>query len=134
LILGAGGACPPPLLFSALARIRGARIGLSLAHPLPPPHPTTPRLNGLKLAEVNPSHGAFQLCLRIAELNKLTFDVNRQCHTTLVGMGATPKTPLPPEAGRKIKAKYVFDMIYDPLETPLLKAARSRGSRVIAGI
>jgi 3-dehydroquinate dehydratase/shikimate dehydrogenase len=46
-------------------------------------------------------------------------------------MGHSKESPLKPE---EIKAKYVFDMVYDPLETPLLKAARARGAEGIPGI
>ena len=67
--------------------------------------------------------------LRRADLKKLTFDVI--LNATPVGMGHSKEMPLKPE---EIKARYVFDMVYDPLETPLLKAARVRGAEVIPGI
>ena len=67
--------------------------------------------------------------LKKADLKKLTFDVI--VNATPVGMGNSKDSPLKPE---EIKAKYVFDIIYDPLETPLLKAARARGAEVIPGI
>jgi len=67
--------------------------------------------------------------LKKADLKKLTFDVI--VNATPVGMGNSKDSPLKPE---EIKAKYVFDMIYDPLETPLLKAARARGVEAIPGI
>ncbi|MGB7131170.1 MAG: shikimate dehydrogenase, partial [Candidatus Sulfotelmatobacter sp.] len=34
----------------------------------------------------------------------------------------------------EINARYVFDMIYDPVETPLLKLAKQRGAQIIPGI
>jgi 3-dehydroquinate dehydratase / shikimate dehydrogenase len=67
--------------------------------------------------------------LRKPDLKKLTFDVI--INATSVGMGHSKESPLKPE---EIKAKYVFDMVYDPLETPLLKAGRARGAEVIPGI
>jgi len=33
----------------------------------------------------------------------------------------------------EIKAQYVFDMVYDPAETKLLRLAKERGVQVIAG-
>jgi len=48
-----------------------------------------------------------------------------------VGMGNTRESPL---NENEIKAKYVFDMIYDPAETKLLKMARAAGAEVIPGI
>ena len=34
----------------------------------------------------------------------------------------------------EINAKYVFDMIYEPEETKLLKLAKARGAQIIPGI
>ena len=67
--------------------------------------------------------------LKRPDLKKLAFDVI--INATPVGMGASKDSPLKPE---DIKAKYVFDMVYDPVDTPLLKAARIRGSEPIPGI
>jgi 3-dehydroquinate dehydratase/shikimate dehydrogenase len=71
--------------------------------------------------------------LRRADLKKLTFDII--LNATPVGMGHSgshsKEMPLKPE---ELKARYVFDMVYDPLETPLLRAARARGLEVIPGI
>lgn len=64
-----------------------------------------------------------------ADLKKLSFDVI--INATPVGMGNTRETPL---QEREINARYVFDMIYDPAETRLLKLARERGAQVIPGI
>ncbi len=35
---------------------------------------------------------------------------------------------------KELNAKYVFDMVYEPVETPLLRMARQRGCQVITGI
>lgn len=62
------------------------------------------------------------------DLKKLEFDVI--INSTPVGMGNTHESPLNAE---EIKAKYVFDMVYDPAETRLLKLAKERGCEAIAG-
>ena len=63
------------------------------------------------------------------DLKKLSFDVI--INATPVGMDNTKDTPLQ-EA--EINAKYVFDMVYDPPETRLMKLAKARGEQVIPGI
>jgi 3-dehydroquinate dehydratase / shikimate dehydrogenase len=67
--------------------------------------------------------------LKRADLKKLAFDVI--INATPVGMGNTRETPLQEE---EINARYVFDMVYDPPETRLLKLARERGAQIIPGI
>ena len=62
------------------------------------------------------------------DLKKLDFDVI--IHATPVGLGDTRESPLNAD---EIRAKYVFDMVYDPAETRLLELARERGAEVIAG-
>ena len=64
-----------------------------------------------------------------ADLKKLAFDVI--INATPVGMGNTRETPL---QEKEINARYVFDMVYDPAETRLLKLARERGAQIIPGI
>src|SRR5437879_12953233 len=64
-----------------------------------------------------------------ADLKKLTFDVI--INATPVGMGNTRESPL---KENEINARYVFDMIYDPPETRLMKLAKERGAQVIPGI
>src|SRR5579864_5763815 len=56
--------------------------------------------------------------LKRADLKKLAFDVI--INATPVGMGNTRESPL---QDKEINARYVFDMIYDPPETRLLKLA-----------
>jgi len=63
------------------------------------------------------------------DLKKLSFDVI--INATPVGMGSSRDTPL---QDKEINARYVFDMVYDPAETRLLKLARERGAQVIPGI
>jgi 3-dehydroquinate dehydratase/shikimate dehydrogenase len=67
--------------------------------------------------------------IKRADMKKLAFDVI--INATPVGMGNTHETPL---QEKEINARYVFDMIYDPGETRLLKLARERGAQVIPGI
>src|SRR5947208_314034 len=66
--------------------------------------------------------------IKRADLKRLDFDVI--INATPVGMGNTRESPL---NGDEIKAKYVFDMVYDPSETRLLQLAKERGAQVIAG-
>jgi 3-dehydroquinate dehydratase/shikimate dehydrogenase len=67
--------------------------------------------------------------LKRADLKKLAFDVI--INGTPVGMGYTRESPL---QDKEINARYVFDMVYDPGETRLLKLAKERGAQVIPGI
>jgi shikimate 5-dehydrogenase len=54
-------------------------------------------------------------------------------NATPVGSGAMPgQSLLPPEAHRA--GTIVFDMVYEPLETPLLRDAREAGALVIDGL
>ncbi len=66
--------------------------------------------------------------IKRADLKKLQFDVI--INATPIGLGNTRDTPLKEE---EIKARFVFDMVYDPIETRLLKLARERGAEVIPG-
>ena len=63
------------------------------------------------------------------DLKKMAFDVI--INATPVGMGNTRDTPL---QDKEINARYVFDMVYDPAETRLLKLAKERGAQTIPGI
>jgi 3-dehydroquinate dehydratase/shikimate dehydrogenase len=67
--------------------------------------------------------------LKRADLKKLNFDVI--INATSVGMGNTRESPL---NENEIRARYVFDMVYDPPETRLMKMARAAGAEVIPGI
>jgi len=63
------------------------------------------------------------------DMKKLSFDVI--INATPVGMKSAKESPLH-EA--EINAKIVFEMIYDPTETQLMRYARARGAQVIPGI
>ncbi len=66
--------------------------------------------------------------LKRADLKKLSFDVI--INATPVGMGHSQESPLNQD---EIKARYVFEMIYDPPETRLMKLAKAAGAEVIPG-
>jgi len=57
-------------------------------------------------------------------------------NSTPCGMAGTKQTLPPPfDAGEKeLNASLVFDLVYNPLETPLLKLAKERGIPVITGL
>jgi 3-dehydroquinate dehydratase/shikimate dehydrogenase len=61
---------------------------------------------------------------------KSKFDV--LINSTPCGMAGN-KTPLP-IAENELNASLIFDMVYNPLETPLLKLAKQRGIPVITGL
>ena len=54
-------------------------------------------------------------------------------HCTPVGMHPRPEASLVPE-GLFRPGQVVFDAVYTPLETKLLREARSRGLQVISGV
>ena len=63
-------------------------------------------------------------------LAKQHFDV--MINATPCGMAGTKQAL--PIAENELNASLVFDMVYNPLETPLLKLAKSRGIPVISGM
>jgi 3-dehydroquinate dehydratase/shikimate dehydrogenase len=75
------------------------------------------------------AHQARARIMKRPDLKKLAFDVI--INATPVGMGNSRETPL---QDKEINARYVFDMVYDPAETRLLKLAKERGAQVIPGI
>jgi 3-dehydroquinate dehydratase / shikimate dehydrogenase len=75
------------------------------------------------------AHQARARIMKRPDLKKLAFDVI--INATPVGMGNTRDTPL---QDKEINARYVFDMVYDPAETRLLKLAKERGAQIIPGI
>lgn len=75
------------------------------------------------------AHQARARIMKRPDLKKMAFDVI--INATPVGMGNTRETPL---QDKEINARYVFDMVYDPAETRLMKLATERGSQVIPGI
>jgi 3-dehydroquinate dehydratase/shikimate dehydrogenase len=112
-IVGAGGACRA----AAFALVRaGARV-------------TVLARRAEQAAEVAAATGC--AAAGLDALAGLHWDV--LINATPVGSGACPgRTPVPPETLRT--GAVVFDMVYEPRETALLAAARSRGCLVIDGV
>ena len=110
LVLGAGGAARAAVFG---LKERGAQIFI---------------LNRSAAAAQKLARQAKARTLKRADLKRLDFDVI--INATPVGMGNTRESPL---NGDEIKAKYVFDMVYDPSETRLLQLAKERGAEVISG-
>ena len=67
--------------------------------------------------------------LKRPDLKKFSFDVI--INATPVGMGNSEESPLHQD---EIRARYVFEMIYDPPETRLMKLAKAAGAEVIPGV
>lgn len=111
LILGAGGAAHA----AAFAlKERGAEVYILNRN----------RERGQKLAR-----RARARMLKRTELKKSSFDVI--INATPVGTGNLRESPL---EENEINAKYVFDMVYDPLETRFLTLSKRRGAQIIPGI
>jgi len=75
------------------------------------------------------SHQARARIAKRADMKKLSFDVI--INATPVGMGTSRESPL---KENEINTKILFEMIYDPAETQLMKLAKERGAEVIPGI
>jgi 3-dehydroquinate dehydratase/shikimate dehydrogenase len=63
-----------------------------------------------------------------SELAKLNFDLI--FNATPVGMGSDRQSPL---HENEVNALWVFDSVYNPIETPLLKLAQAKGCGTISG-
>jgi 3-dehydroquinate dehydratase / shikimate dehydrogenase len=111
LVIGAGGAARSAVFG---LKERGAEVYIM----------NRSAARGKKLA-----HQAHARIMKRGELKKMAFDVI--INATPVGMGNSRETPL---QEKEINARYVFDMIYDPAETRLLKLAKERGAQIIPGI
>jgi len=111
LVLGAGGASRAAVFG---LKERGAEVWIL--------NRTT--VKAQKLARQAKAH-----TIKRADLRKIAFDVI--VNATPVGMGNTRDCPLKDD---EIKAKVVFDMVYDPVETHLLRVARTKGIAVIPGV
>ena len=57
-------------------------------------------------------------------------------NSTPCGMAGTKQTLPPPfdNGAKELNASLVFDMVYNPLETPLLKLAKERGIPIVTGL
>jgi 3-dehydroquinate dehydratase/shikimate dehydrogenase len=111
LVLGAGGAARAAVFG---LKERGAEVWVL----------NRTSAKGQKLARQAKAHS-----IKRADLRKVAFDVI--INATPVGMGNTRDCPLKDE---EIQARVVFDMVYDPVETHLLRVARTKGISVIPGV
>jgi shikimate dehydrogenase len=66
------------------------------------------------------------------ELPKLLADADLLINNTSLGMGGKP--PLKIDLSPLKKSAIVYDVVYVPLETELLKAAKARGHRTVDGL
>src|SRR5271167_3396550 len=111
LVLGAGGAARAAVFG---LKERGAEVWIL----------NRTSVKGQKLARQ-----AKARTIKRADLRKIAFDVI--INATPVGMGNTRDCPL---KDQEIQARVVFDMVYDPVETHLLRVARAKGIAAISGI
>ena len=55
-------------------------------------------------------------------------------NATPIGMAGNRNTPTSLLESEDLNARYVFDLVYNPVETPLLRMARQKGIAVITGV
>src|SRR5271169_6425311 len=67
--------------------------------------------------------------MKRADVAKASFEVI--INATPVGMGANKQSPL---EDKELNTKYLFDLVYTPAETRLIKMARAKGVQVIPGL
>ena len=53
-------------------------------------------------------------------------------NSTPIGMNGVKAAPMLEAAD--LNTRYVFDLVYNPVETPLITAARARGADIIPGV
>lgn len=111
LVLGAGGAARAAVFG---LKERGAEVYI---------------LNRSAIAAQKLARQARARTIKRPDLKKLSFDVI--INATPVGMANPRESPLNAD---EIKAKYLFEMIYDPPQTQLATLAKERGVEVISGI
>jgi shikimate dehydrogenase len=121
LVLGAGGAARAAL---AVAQLEGSEVTVAAR-----------RVEGARaaLAALAPAH-----VLDLAETDALAAALagaHVLVNTTPVGMRAAEASPLPLALLRQLSpTSFVFDMIYSPPETALVRAARALGLRAQGGL
>lgn len=111
LVIGAGGAARAAVFG---LKARGAEV--SILNRTPASAQKLARQSGAKT-------------IKRTDLKKYQFDAI--INATPLGMGMSKHTPL---EQKEIKAKYVFDLVYNPLETRFLKLAQAEGANTISGI
>jgi 3-dehydroquinate dehydratase/shikimate dehydrogenase len=93
---------------------------------------------GAEVFVINRTHETALKLARSAKAKSLKHEVFAKgqfdvlINTTPCGMAGNKQAL--PIAPNELNAKLVFDMVYNPLETPLLKLAKSRGIPVISGL
>ena len=93
---------------------------------------------GAEVFVVNRTHEAAVVLAREAKAKALKHEVFARAHfdvlinSTPCGMAGSKQAL--PIAESELNAGLVFDMVYNPLETPLLKLARARGIATISGL
>ncbi|WP_330336757.1 shikimate dehydrogenase [Streptomyces sp. NBC_00557] len=88
-------------------------------------------LAGSLVRHVGPGRAAAATLDRLPELLAEAGGAGGLVHATPTGMAAHPGLPLP--AGLLHPGLWVAEVVYRPLETELLKAARARGCAVLGG-
>lgn len=67
-------------------------------------------------------------------LARITEQADLLVNTTSVGMLGNPRKTLPIPEESLHSGLFVYDLVYNPLRTPLLAAAESRGCRTLGGV
>lgn len=112
LVLGAGGAARAAVFG---LKARGADVSICNRTPA-------------RARQLAQAAGAKTILRR--DLAKTSFDILVQA----TPVGQYPKVQQSPLAAEEIRAGIVFDLVYNPLETELLRRARARGAKVIPGL
>jgi 3-dehydroquinate dehydratase / shikimate dehydrogenase len=110
LVLGAGGVARAAVFGF---RAKGAEVSI---------------LNRTSATALNLAKQSGSKAVKRSELPKLTFDII--FNATSVGMGSDKHTPLEES---ELNTLWVFDSVYNPIETRLLKLAQSKGFGTISG-
>jgi 3-dehydroquinate dehydratase/shikimate dehydrogenase len=110
LVIGAGGAARAAVFG---LRSKGAEVWIL----------NRTAATGAELAKLSGSK-----TVKRSEVGKMSFDLI--LHATPVGMGSDKGSPLEPD---ELNAPWVFDSVYNPIETPLLKMAQTKGCGTISG-
>ena len=111
LVIGAGGAARAAVFG---LRAKGAEVWIL----------NRTAATGTELAKLSGSK-----TVKRSELAKMSFDLI--FHATPVGMGSAQESPLNED---ELNAPWVFDSVYNTIETPLLKLAQGKGCGTISGV
>ncbi|HEX8924310.1 MAG TPA: shikimate dehydrogenase [Terriglobales bacterium] len=111
LVLGAGGAARAAVFG---CKARGAEVFI------------TNRTSATAVALARKAEVTY---IKRQDVAKSQFDVI--INATPVGMGSSKHTPL---EEKELNARYIFDLVYNPVETRLLKMAKAKGLHTISGV